>query len=126
MLGMLGDLSIQMGQTLVLAGLGIEALFSLSGAAAVAAGAGLIALGTILKSFAGGQEGPQGAGAGGGFGLTPAQDTLTQQQERAEPETSVVVNIQGDVFDSEETGLRISNILKESSLNNNVRASVFA
>lgn len=128
MLGILGDLSIQMGQTLVFAGLGIESLFALQGAGAIAAGAGLIALGTILKSFAGSNGGPS-TDVGGGAGeslLSQGQSQLAQQQERAEPETRVVVNVQGSILDSEETGLRISNILKEASLNNNVKASVFA
>lgn len=129
MLGMLGDLSIQMGQTLVFAGLGIESLFALQGAGAIAAGAGLIALGTILKSFAGSNGGPSADAGGGGAGeslLSQGQSQLAQQQERVEPETRVVVNVQGSILDGDETGLRISNILKEASLNNNVKASVFA
>jgi hypothetical protein len=124
--GILGDMSTQLGYTLLLTGIGMESLFKLSGTQAIAAGAGLIALGTILKSFSGGESGGdtgasgQGAGgadfSGGGF-----SNPQIDQQQRQEPNTAVTVNIQGDVFDSEETGLRISRILKDASFNNNVQ-----
>ena len=124
-LGMMGDLAVGMGEVLILAGLGMQSLFALSGGAALAAGIGLVALGTVLKSFAGGAEAPNGGGGSGDGAFQASGGNLIDQQERAEPETRVVVNVQGNVFDSEETGLRISNILKEASLNNNVKASVF-
>ena len=113
--GILGDLSIQLGETLILSGIGIEALKNLGGTAAIAAGAGLIALGTVLKSFSG-----DGGGASNVTGTAPAggiftPDTVADEPvETREPETQVVVNVQGDILDSSETGLRIADILNET------------
>lgn len=127
LIGMLGDMAIAMGEVTILAGVAMSSLFNLSAGQALIAGAGLVALGTVLKSFAGGKDG-MNVGDGGGAVSTFESTTgsIVDQQERAEPETKVVVNIQGSVLDSDETGLRIANILKEASLNNNVKASVFA
>ena len=113
--GILGDLSIQLGEQLILSGIGIEALRKLGGTAAIAAGAGLIALGTILKSFAGGAAGAGAPIGGGGGGVASAtSDTeIAEEQEREEPETRIAVNIQGDVLDSDETGLRIVELLNK-------------
>ena len=122
MAGMLGDMAIQIGETLILSGLGVQALFGLSGAAAVAAGAGLIALGSVLKSFSGGES------AGGstsvpspvaGFDDTtalagPLDDTVGgEEPEAIEKQQMVQLVVQGDVLDSEETGTRLLNILNE-------------
>jgi len=131
MAGMLGDMATQLGTTLIFSGLGIEALKSLGGAAAIAAGAGLVAFGTILKSFSGGSGGSEGAAAGGigGGGLTdsfadaPIEDEL---QEPAEPDTKVAITVQGDIFDSDETGVRIASILEDAALNQNVKVVGFA
>jgi hypothetical protein len=124
-IGMLGDMAVQLGETLVMSGLGIEALKSLGGAGAIAAGAGLIALGTIMKSFSGGGGAGAGSAIGGPNSFTPGATgelpTQLEQQERQAPDTRVTVNIQGDVFDSQETGLRIARIIKDASLNNNVK-----
>lgn len=115
----LGDLSIKLGETLLLTGIGIESLKSLSGAAAIAAGAGLIALGTILKSLGDGPGlggAPAGAGASGfGGGIAQEDNEIAvQDEEREEPSTSVAVNIQGDVIDSDETGTRLVQILNDA------------
>ena len=87
----------------------------MGGTAAIAAGAGLIALGTILKSFAGGAAGAGAPIGGGGGGVASAtSDTeIAEEQEREEPETRIAVNIQGDVLDSDETGLRIVELLNK-------------
>lgn len=120
-----GDLAIQLGQTLILAGVGVESLKSLGGAAAIAAGAGLVALGAIIKSFVGGGGG--GAPSGGGVASPTSTggdnfnefdstnnpggpETLEERDARA----NVTVNIQGDVLDSDETGLRIAQLLENS------------
>ena len=122
MAGMLGDMAIQIGETLMLSGLGIQALFGLSGAAAVAAGAGLIALGSIMKSFAG------GSGAGGATSIpspTAGFDDTTGiagpldeaigggEPESIEKQQMVSLTVQGDILDSEETGTRLLQILNE-------------
>ncbi len=112
----LGDMAVQLGETLILSGLGIEALKSLGGAGAIAAGAGLIALGTILKSFSGGGGTSASAGTVGGNFTQDQASTIGGEEpvEREEAKTGVVVNIQGDVLDSTETGLRVVDIINKA------------
>ena len=122
-----GDIAIQIGQALILAGLGIEALFSLSGAAAIAAGAGLVAVGAILKTFAGGGSSPSAGldNSANTFANDPATQQVTDDQ-RNNPQTGVVVNIQGDVLDSNETSLRIADLLQKAVSDQGVRFSGLA
>ncbi len=130
----IGQIAIQQGSAFILQGLAYQFVpgFQATGSALIGAGAALAAFGGALTAFSGGGAGggsPTAANGGdtiGGQSIADPRTGLASSQERVEPSTAVTVNIQGDVFDSEETGLRISNILKESSLNNNVRASVFA
>lgn len=79
----------------------------------------LISLGTLMGASVGGGD-TQGigaaAGAGGG-GITSSPDnaiTSTPEAERQAPQTAVQVVVNGNVFDSEETGLRIVDILNKS------------
>lgn len=134
----LGDLAISIGTTVIGAALAIDALKASvvgTGAIGVALGGALVAIGAALKVFSS-SLGGSGGGApisgfdagvgGGGGGLVTSGASFAAPEERVEPETKVVVNVQGSILDSDETGLRIANILKEASLNNNVKASVFA
>lgn len=121
-LNIIGDLAIQIGQAAIGIGLAIQAIGNLSGTQALIAGAGLVALGTIIKSFAGGGGGLPDAGSGGfaggagiAGGFTPTGESiLTDEEDRAEPETRIAVNIQGDVLDSEESGLRIVQLINDA------------
>lgn len=121
-LGVVGDLAIQLGTFFIIQGIAVEALKSISGAGAVAAGAALVALGSLLKGLSGGAGagaiggGGVGAGAGGAVtqdnaGGSPITD---QVQEREQPSTQVALTINGDVLDSDETGLRIVNLINKS------------
>lgn len=123
-LGIIGDLAIQIGQTTIASGIAISALGSLSPGAAIAAGAALVAIGTLIKSISGGSGG-LGAGAGGGSGAAAGgADTaqpVTSGVEATGPDeveqvdsTVVSVNIQGDVLDSSETGIRVVEIINEA------------
>jgi hypothetical protein len=79
-----GSLSSSAGRFLLLAGLGFSALpLGFSGAGAVAAGLGLIALGSAL-GFAGGKVGGSGGGSGGATlgGSTGVRSTVSPQAER--------------------------------------------
>ena len=123
MAGMLGDMAIQIGETLMLSGLGINALFGLSGAAAIAAGAGLIALGSVMKSFAGGSSSGGGATSipapTAGFDdatsiAGPLDEGIGNNEPGAiEKQQQVQLVVQGDILDSEETGTRLLEILNE-------------
>lgn len=123
LLGIFGDLAIQIGGILIGMGIGIEnlkvALATFNGAALVAAGATLIVLGGALKALSGGMGSAATApsSSGGGIATTPSATTeLTpsEQLTRQEPSTSVQVVIQGDVLDSDESGSRIVNLINEA------------
>lgn len=117
-LGIVGDLAIQIGTTLIGMGIGIDALKSalltFNGAAAIAAGAALVVLGGALKAIGNGGASAAGA-AGSPIASTPAQpandfspDSLAGQSSR------VTINIQGDVLDSRDTGLRIVELIQDA------------
>jgi hypothetical protein len=120
--GILGDIAIQTGTTLVLIGSGIEALrasiLGLTGGPALAAGIALIALGSLLKSLSGGAGEASGAstgGAGGGGGFASTDQIASPEDELDDRQKSqVVVNVQGDVLDSRDTGLRIVDLINEA------------
>lgn len=117
-LNIIGDLAIFIGQFIVATGVAKLALESLPGGATIAAGLGLIALGTLLKSIGGSSfvgGGTVVGGAGGGDLIPTPEQAIEQEPEVAEKDTTkVVVNVQGDVFDSRDTGLRIVDILNQS------------
>lgn len=114
----MGDMAIQMGQTLIGAGVGIESLKALGGSAAIAAGAGLVALGAIMKSMAGGGGQTRSTSSTGGnnFAQTEPIGMLSdpQQTQQREERSSINLTIQGDVLDSEESGMRISKLLSDA------------
>lgn len=120
-LGIIGDLAIQIGTTLVGIGIGIDAikfsLLGLTGGPAIAAGIALIAVGSLIKALSGG---------GGASASSPTQTVGTapggvaeSPSLSAQPEldrnrrTEVAVNISGNVLDRRETGLEIANVLQE-------------
>ena len=86
-----------------------------SGAAAAAAGLGLVLFGTALKASVGGggANASSGGGVASGGGLespgTPAVDN--PQTVAQEPTTKVNVVINGSVLDSDESGLRIVELI---------------
>lgn len=128
----IGDMAISLGRALIVQGLAVEsfilAINSLlpgSGIAAAAAGAGLIIFGSALKASVGG--GGSSSGGGGGFAAgspggvpistmpvtdTPIEDTMPAEEERRG--TEITVQINGDVLDSDETGLRIVELINEA------------
>ena len=118
-LSMAGDLAISLGETTLATGIAKVALESLPGGAAIAAGLGLIALGTLLKttsgSFMGGSEGT-GVGAGGGAGLIADQtnDLISQEDAEFKNATAVTVNVEGTVLDPIGVGQQIAAILDET------------
>lgn len=116
----LGDLSIKLGETLILAGIGIESLKSLSGGAAIAAGAGLIALGAILKGLGSGPglggaaapgPGPAGPDIGGAPGSLAETGGVTE--EAPVPTTLVTVNVD-TVLDGDDSGMRIVELINDA------------
>lgn len=129
-IGVIADQIIALGQGLIVQGLAIEAFVTAinsllpgSGAAAAAAGLGLVLFGTALKAAvgAGGEKSsPSAASAGGGVGggttEIPGASPISDISEATpqEPNTKIELNIQGDVLDSEATGLRIVDLLNSA------------
>ena len=121
-LGLFGDLALQLSQFYFL--LGIGNLFLNPGAAAgqLAAAAGLAILGGALKSLAGGGGATAtaaGAGTGSATAGTPGVGVDSGIVSAGADETTtggaqVNLTIQGNVLDRRETGLEIAEILRES------------
>ena len=117
-LSALGQAAIQMGAVYLL--MGIARVATSYGADAtgwelIGVGAGLSVLGGALMALgdatsSSGSGAPSassaggGAGGGGGTGAPVASDPAAQAQQQ---KSQVTVNIQGSVFDTQETGLRI-------------------
>lgn len=123
MLSALGQAAIQMGATYILMGvarlaasygadptgwqlIGTGSAMSVLGGALMAIGEGTSGGGASVGATGGGSGGGASAGAFGG----PSQSPEFRDEERAR----ITVNIQGSVFDTKETGLRITEIIQES------------
>lgn len=135
-LGLLGDLAISIGTTVIASSKAIAALkASIAGSpgAAIVLGGALIAIGAALKglssSLGGGASSSGGGGGGGGFvpspslpsGTTDFQDDRNEDafgfngnEERQEEKPRISLTVNGDVLDSEETGLRIARLLNDT------------
>lgn len=122
--GIIGDLLISIGNALILQGLAIEAFVTAinsllpgSGLLAAAAGVGLVIFGSALKASVGkGGSSAASPATGGGVSAAPSTTTELQPATNAQqsPGTSVQVVVQGNVFDSDETGMRIVDLLNQS------------
>lgn len=125
-LSSIGQVLIQMGTSFILQGLAAIvapgpalAVGITDGPGLIAAGAAMAAFGGLLSASTGGSTSGAGAsgggGGGGGVAITPAQDssdlTGIADLQNAEPQTQVVVNIAGDVLDSDTTGTRIVDLI---------------
>ena len=123
MLKTIGDMAIKLGETLIFAGIGIESLKSLGGAAAIAAGVGLVAIGTILSNAGGGGESSSSSSGGGGgsFGGGSDDEDFTGSDSIEERTTTTVVNlnVQGVVSgDKSEVANFIQETLNEANEKN--------
>lgn len=119
-IGVVGDMAISLGTYAIAQGAVMQALGSnpfTAGGATIVAGIALIAIGTALKSFSG-----EGGGATTGIGTSAVGSgsdagsaaTQQQEQERVVPSTAINVNVQGNIVDSRETGLWISEVIQNS------------
>ena len=128
-IGILGDIAIQLGTSYILQGIAasLNPLTPGVGAPLIGAGAALATFGGILKAVGGGGGGgaaaPVSAASLGTPSFTaeplPTSDQVFDEDEIEEgagrtTASTVTVNVQGDVLDSEETGLRIVQLINES------------
>lgn len=129
--GIFGDILITVGNALLVQGLAVEAfvqainrLLPGSGAAAAAAGLGLIIFGSALKAAVGSRSSAISTPSPTGTptevpGFSPISEspgtelTPTEETQRL-VDTQVIVNIQGDVLDSEESGSRIVSLINDA------------
>lgn len=122
-LSIIGDTAIQLGNLLIAAGIGVnslaQSLASFNGAAAIAAGAALVVIGSAIKSLSTSSS-AAAAGIPGAIGSAPTtsdpvelEPTTQEQLQQREANQQITVQIQGNVFDSDETGLRIVDILNK-------------
>jgi len=113
-----GDLAIQLGQFYIAQGIANLALKNVDPTGTIAAGAGLVALGSIIKSF--GSSGGSSSSGVAASGTTSAPGELTTElaspdaEVVAEERTNVTLNIEGSlVRESEATGW-LSDLLETS------------
>lgn len=126
-LSAVGDAAVALGTNFLLTGIA----YSFSGnpeweakaGPLMAAGAALAAFGGVLSGLSGGGAQSSGAGAGSGIGSTPTADIQPSELE-AEKKSRVTVNIQGDVLDSRDTGLRIVELIQQAFDTSGAVASV--
>lgn len=112
----IGDIAIQMGTFFLTTGLGMKALLSNPATAAgalIVQGAALIAVGTLIKSFSGdgSTSVPTTSASGGGSTTSPINEPTVIDEKS---QSRLVVNIQGDVLDSRESGLRIVELINDA------------
>ena len=117
----IGAVAIQVGTLLVTMGLGFQSVgivfppWAAAGAGAVAQGLALITLGGALQAIGGGESGPVSANTSISPNAIAAPETPALEDDAVDGSRSrVTVNIQGDVLDSRETGLRIVEILQDA------------
>lgn len=116
-----GGALVQLGTGFILQGIAQSIAGFGSGAPLIAAGAALATFGGVLQGLGGGGGGVSTAVGSGGGGVAVGGDggfgesTVTEPvEERQEPETSVNVVIQGDVLDSDSSGLRIVELINNA------------
>jgi hypothetical protein len=114
------DLAIEVGKIFLATGIGMLAVKFLDPTGAIAAGLGLIALGSIVKSLigGGGGQGSTQLPSGGGAAVSPADQLLFEapREENMVRTPGTVVNFQvmGDILDSSDTQNRIVALLNDA------------
>ena len=118
--GIIGDMLIQIGAAAIATGIGVEAIrnsvLALTGGPAIAAGLAMVLLGGALKAFVGGSGGETPSST-----VPEAGDTSIQtQNDFADPDeierdtrTEVKIEVKGDILDRQESGLAIAEVLEE-------------
>jgi TP901 family phage tail tape measure protein len=116
-----GEMAIMVGEVFIAIGIGKLQILSGDPSGIIAIGAGLIVLGAILSSFGGGGA-PSGAAAGGGGGVAAGGQNVPEEiePENAQPQTIVNLNIEGSVFDGDNTARRLADLLNAGFEDENI------
>jgi hypothetical protein len=117
-LASMGQMAVQLGAMFIMEGAAMTFAGLANGPSLMAAGAALAAFGGVMGALFGGSAGTAGGGvAVGSPGTSPGNPVFTDPaaaQVRQEPETSISLTVQGDVLDSDETGMRLVSLLNEN------------
>jgi hypothetical protein len=121
-LALMGNILIEIGSSLILIGIGVEAIrdsiLALTGGPAIAAGLALIVLGGLLSSLSsGGSKAPSSSGtvssgAAGGTDTSSVGGDLNEDIQ--EKQTNVKIEVGGTVLDPVSVGLQIAVILNDT------------
>lgn len=124
LLGGLSDFAFGYGKTMFLAALaGTPPLF-IPNAGGMAAGLGLMAFSGVLKGLAGGGGGSSASTGGGGGGgasssaatvAAPAQSAPQSNNYTQTKQSQLNINVQGSIFDSDQTGRRLVDLIRGQS-----------
>jgi len=121
-LSVIGDLAIFIGQFLIATSLAKIEFLSADPTGGLAVGAGLVALGAVLKSIggAGGLTGGAGAGATGAVDAVGVATTDIADDEDVERGTMVTINVEGTILDPVGTATQIAELLTEITDSNDI------
>lgn len=120
----LGQILMMFGNMLIAVGIGLATvpmLFGLSGTAAIAAGVAATVLGGAMMALAGGGgqaatgsgATAQGGAASGGAASLDSSSSAPKIEEQKHK--AVTINIQGSYFETEQTKIRLVEMIRESS-----------
>lgn len=116
----LGAVAIQLGTMILTIGLGFGSIgivlptWAVAGAGAIVNGLALITLGGALQAAGGGGGGGPATTSISPNAITPPEPPSLEEDAVDGSRSRVTVNIQGDVLDTRDTGLRIVEILQEA------------
>lgn len=124
-LGALGQVAIQMGMMLIMAGLGWSLIPGFQASAgAVVFGAALVVLGGALQAIAGSMSSSAGGATAipnGGTGVGGINDGSsgsfggpTAEDERQKAQTGVQIIVQGNILNNRETALELAQVLNDN------------
>lgn len=126
LLASMGQMAVQLGTQFILQGIAYSWAGLPNGPALISAGAALAAFGGILSAVGGGSGSAGGVSDTGGGVASSSGSTTTEviqpkDLERKTPDTHINLNISGDVLDSDESGMRIVDLINSAFDKNGVR-----
>lgn len=122
-LNIVGGMAKQIGQVMIMIGVGQLEVLKGNPLGTIAIGAGLVLLGTLLQEFGGGGDtAPSAAGGAGGGGVASGGLLVPEEAEPEEiaPQTVVNLNVEGSIFDGDQTARRLADLLNAGFENENI------
>lgn len=122
-LSSMGQMAVQVGTQFILQGVAYQLAGMPNGGPLIAAGAALAAFGGVMGAIGQKGEGGSTSTASAGYTVEPGGDIerydndesiLDEEAQERQVGQQITVNIQGNVLDGEESGLRIAEILNRA------------